>query len=432
MLVSLLLNLFVLNSIYKNNNLILAQEVTNNSSCDFIVKNNNDFPSYEMIVERGCYEYFGSSYEGYYYDSEKKYGTAHVIISSNVTKIKEFAFKDCGFFAIANVSFEKPSSLKVIENNAFYGCYSIESITIPSSVEVIGDYAFFNTNRLKHVYFENDTNIQKIGKCALPSSVVIPISVNSHAKEIIESVIEECGDFYYNIDDNQNDVFMIETNNSNCEFFVNSNDDFPSCVILEERNCYEYNDLYNNKYGIAKLIVSKDVTIIKQHAFENCFALSNVTFLEPSSLKVIEEYAFNWCDFLETITIPSSVIVIEDYAFANTNRLKNITFENKEDLISIGKGAFSCFLVNNFYFPPLTENVFENCDEMIYDAPKHNYLKKEVADNTSVYVLEPDKYNVGGLEYTSDDYNIYLYFLEKVFNFTIFFEGPFKRLRQNK
>jgi hypothetical protein len=94
------------------------------------------------------------------------------------------------------------------------------------------------------------------------------------------------------------------TNNSSCEFFVTNNDDFPSCIIFEENNCYEYkminddkyNDVYNNKYGTAKLIVSKDVTIIKQHAFENCFALLNVTFLQPSSLKVIEEYAFNWCD----------------------------------------------------------------------------------------------------------------------------------------
>jgi len=98
MLISLILNLFVLNSIYKNNNLILAQEITNNSNCEFIVKNNDDFPSCEMIVERGCYEYFGSSYENYYYDSEKKYGTAHVIISSNVTKNQRICVQRFRFF----------------------------------------------------------------------------------------------------------------------------------------------------------------------------------------------------------------------------------------------------------------------------------------------------------------------------------------------
>jgi hypothetical protein len=70
MLVSLILNLFVLNSIYKNNNLIFARDFKKDTSCDFIVTNNDDFPSCEIMEKRGCYEYNGSSYEGSY-DSEK-------------------------------------------------------------------------------------------------------------------------------------------------------------------------------------------------------------------------------------------------------------------------------------------------------------------------------------------------------------------------
>jgi hypothetical protein len=264
MLISLLLNVFVLNFIYKNNNLILAHDLEWDSSCDFIVTNNDDIPSCKMMEERGC---SGSSYEVYYYDSEKKYGTANIIISSNVTKIKEYAFKDC--FAIANVSFEKPSSLKVIGDNAFGGCNSIESITIPSSVEIIGSFAFTNAKRLKNVYFENDTNIKYIGNCALSSSVVIPMSVKNKVINIIKGSLENCFEFFYNVDNTS--YILRSANNTNLEYenytqnqhFINDDiddfikDDFLNDQVLNDEfndeNYIEFNtsQFYNNKYNFT-------------------------------------------------------------------------------------------------------------------------------------------------------------------------------------
>jgi hypothetical protein len=245
MLISLLLNLLLLNSILKNNNLILAHDLER-YSCDFIVTNDDDFPSCKMMEERGCYQYNGSSYEGYYYDSEKKYGTANIIISSNVTKIKQYAFIDC--FAIANVSFEQPSSLKVIEDFAFDGCYSIESINIPSSVEIIGMFAFTNTNRLKHIYFENDTNIRIIGNCALSSSLVIPLSLKNKIINISEGVLENCYEFFYNVD-NTNYISPI----SESENYTHSQniiyDDLFDDIFDDDWEEYNAPQLKDDKYN---------------------------------------------------------------------------------------------------------------------------------------------------------------------------------------
>jgi hypothetical protein len=254
MLTSLFLNLLLLNYIFESSNLILAHDLER-YSCDFLVANDDDFPSCEMIEERGCS--VGSSYEGYYYDSEKKYGTANIIISSNVTKIKEYAFIDC--FAIANVSFENPSSLKVIEDNAFDGCYSIESINIPSSVEIIGNYAFTYTNRLKHIYFENDTNIRIIGNCALSSSLIIPLSVKNKIINISKGALENCYEFFNNVD-NTNYISPISesenyTQSQNIiydDLFYVIYDDFIYDDIFDD-DWEEYNapQLQDNKYNFT-------------------------------------------------------------------------------------------------------------------------------------------------------------------------------------
>jgi len=260
-LISLLLNFILLNSIFENRNLILAQEVTTNSSCDFLVTNNDDLPSCKMMEEQGCYQYNGSSgLEEVYYDSEKKYGTANIIISSKVTKIKEYAFRDC--FAIAKVSFEQPSSVKVIGDNAFDGCYSIKSITIPSSVEIISDYAFIDTYRLKNIYFENDTNIKEIGYCAISYSVVVPPSIKNIIQNTVEN--ENCFEFFNEvwntsyvepIVNNSNSEYKNYTpNQNNVDDYIADflNDDFFNDEFNDE-NYIEYNtsQFYNNEYNFT-------------------------------------------------------------------------------------------------------------------------------------------------------------------------------------
>lgn len=45
-----------------------------------------------------------------------------------------------------------PSTLKVIERGVFWRCAAPEEITIPASVEKIGDYAFYGCVNLNHIY----------------------------------------------------------------------------------------------------------------------------------------------------------------------------------------------------------------------------------------------------------------------------------------
>ena len=70
-----------------------------------------------------------------------------------VTSIGNYAFYNC--YSLTNITI--PSGVTSIENNAFSNCRSLTSITIPNSVTSIGSYAFAYCYSLKKVLIEGDT-----------------------------------------------------------------------------------------------------------------------------------------------------------------------------------------------------------------------------------------------------------------------------------
>ena len=75
-------------------------------------------------------------------------GAKSMTIPSSVTRIGNYAFEYCS----ALISVTIPSSVTSIGEFAFYGCSGLTSITIPESVTSIGSYAFSGCSELKTVY----------------------------------------------------------------------------------------------------------------------------------------------------------------------------------------------------------------------------------------------------------------------------------------
>ena len=68
--------------------------------------------------------------------------------SCRFNKICSCSFNNCE--SLKHVTFESPSSLKSISKSAFYNYPLLEQITIPSSVNKIGIYAFGSCKSLTH------------------------------------------------------------------------------------------------------------------------------------------------------------------------------------------------------------------------------------------------------------------------------------------
>ena len=79
------------------------------------------------------------------------------------------------------------------------------------------------------------------------------------------------------------------------------------------------------------------MTEIDDYAFNGCISLSSVTI--PNSVTSIGVYAFEYCASLKSITIPDSVPLVGPGAFSNCTNLTSVTIQN--GVMYIGNEAFA-------------------------------------------------------------------------------------------
>lgn len=73
--------------------------------------------------------------------------TRDIIIPEEVGAVKKNAFYCCYWLS----SIQLPTTLTVIQENAFYRCWGLKSITLPENINTIKDYAFYECNGLDSV-----------------------------------------------------------------------------------------------------------------------------------------------------------------------------------------------------------------------------------------------------------------------------------------
>ncbi len=190
----------------------------------------------------------------------------HVSLRENTVGIGDQAFRGCSSLTSITI----PDSVTSIGEGAFYGCSSLTSITIPDSVTSIGRYAF--------------------GYCSSLTSITIPDSVTSIG-----------------------------------------NSAFLDCVSLTSITVGEHNTVYASQDGI---LYNKD----KTEFIHIPFGLSGSVII-PYGVTSIDR-AFYDCNRLTSITIPDSVTSIGDHEFYDCDRLTSITFAGTmEQWNAIKKGS---------------------------------------------------------------------------------------------
>ncbi len=83
--------------------------------------------------------------EAFYYC----YSLESITIPDSVTTIGDSAFSYCSSLTSVTI----PDSVTTIGNYAFYNCYSLASVTIGNGVETIGGYVFFACSSLENITF---------------------------------------------------------------------------------------------------------------------------------------------------------------------------------------------------------------------------------------------------------------------------------------
>ena len=249
-------------------------------------------------------------------------------------------------------------------------CNKLEKVTLPSTIKIIDDGAFRNCKNLKSITLNN--GIQSIGEyvfaeTSLSGNLNIPDSVT----QMDVTAFSDCGSF--------DKVHM--SNNIKCEkdkeyqWFsgteigeINIPDTMLNCD-----NCYFHGDEMGNYKGFATAentilryigtdknpIVPDGITAIGKRAFTYCdidtvelpnsltqigeaaFYLSTLKDITiPKNVKKIEDDAFDWCPFLEKVTINgntqigSNAILVSDRLSENKIEVNNSDIKNR--ILSFG------------------------------------------------------------------------------------------------
>ena len=220
----------------------------------------------EYTVRKGTRVICDRAFQGYYYNGFSIFHSSltsltSLTLPSSLQSIGNHAFCDCNSLTFLTL----PSSLQLIGNGAFRGCNSLTSLTLPSSLQSIGGGAFTSCTSLRSVI---------------------------------------CNQFYKVIG----------------QMLLSS--DGTQVIAYWGKN--------------SEVTIPEGVQSIGNSAFYDCNSLTSLTL--PSSLQSIGDWAFGWCSSLTSLTLPSSLQSIGDSAFRGCGSLRSLTLPSS--LQSIGDYAF--------------------------------------------------------------------------------------------
>jgi hypothetical protein len=284
-----------------------------------------------------------------------------VTIPSMVIYINDYAFANCNNL----VSVVIPEGVTHIANYAFCDCRSLTSMIIPKSVTAIGNKAFRGCSKLISVTIPNGVKVigdEAFYNCSCLTSITIPNSVTSIGEKTF-SKCESLGSM--TISNKLISIGVRAFSGCKClkDITIPANVSsigyaaFAGCSALDSIFVDRDNKYFDSRDACNAIIESSSNTLI---------AGCKNTII-PNSVTTIGENAFAGCKSLTAISIPYGVNKIADYSFYECYALTSVSIP--ESVNHIGEAAFShCIRLKSLLIPigvtSIGNHAFWLCDNL--------------------------------------------------------------------
>lgn len=270
-------------------------------------------PKVDLIIpeedpERGYSVTRIADYAFYYNDN-----FTGITIPSSVSEIGRNAFNNCNFGHV-----ELSDGLVTIGQDAFMGCSGLYRLSIPESVEYIGDWAFADCINLGG-NLTIPGSVKTIGSCAFRGcNKINGLTIAEGVETISSGAFSDCTGMKGDLIIPDSVTIIAGSSFSGCSGFT------------------------------GNLVVGSGVTTIGDFAFDGCSGFARNLSL-PNAMISIGDYAFNGCKgFTGGIRIPNSVTKIGNRAF-------------------YGCDGFDCGLEIGCKVESIGASAFEGCSNLKWD-----------------------------------------------------------------
>ncbi|MBQ7121066.1 MAG: leucine-rich repeat protein [Clostridia bacterium] len=271
-----------------------------------------------------------------------------ISISSSIKKIDNNAFYGC--INLKNIEFN--SALETISYDTFRNCTALETVTFAEGTTVIGERMFYNCTSLKSVNIPNTVTVINGGafrNCTSLENISIPDSVETIGYEAFK-----------NCSAATSIVIGKGVNKIDTYAFI----DCTSAKTLEVKGALKTisYDTFRNCTSLETVTFAEGTTVIGERMFYNCASLKSVNI--PNTVTIINGGAFNGCIVLEKISVPGSVKTIGYESFKNCTKLNFVILN--EGIEKIETNAFySCIGITELTIPStvttINNNAFYEC-----------------------------------------------------------------------
>jgi len=265
---------------------------------------------------------------------------------SQLTELGDSAFYGC--FRLENVKL--PSGLTKINNATFYMCKSLREISIPNNVTYIGDYAFSFCGKLRKTGLDANSKLQTICSNAFQSCVSLIEVTMPSTLATVGSAFRNCSKLYQITNlTSFSDTAIINAlfgNATNSLASASKTGTFDNGVLVEDTAKKIYTltkdgeTILVDYYGTDRDVdlSGANFTRVYRYAF---YDLANMqTAVLPSSLEKLGVYAFYKCRNLLKVKWLANIETL-DYSTDSTTGYNVKMFEECVKLVQLDMP--SCF-----------------------------------------------------------------------------------------